>query len=92
MFIREQVQLPSDFKADFSFFWRTSKVNCIDNIYQLSDFTGVDKGGNTIDPRTRESVWRKLSVGYPIGSFIYKKCEEEIAKGKKGDMQAPLLK
>jgi hypothetical protein len=93
VYFREQVKFSPDRAGNLSYVWRSVKVNCIDKIFKLSDFVALDKAGDTTDPRISETGWRNLPEGYPLGSFIYKKCEEETTQGTKGDVRrAPSLK
>jgi len=93
LYFREQVKFSPDRVENFSYVWRSVKVNCIDKIYKISDIVALDKAGNTTDPKTSDPGWRNLSVGYPLDSFVYKKCEEKITQGIAGDVRgAPLPK
>ena len=92
IFYRDQIKCPADWKEDFSYIWRSVKVNCADKIFKLSDFVAIDKAGNTRDPKTSETAWQNLPETSPMGTFAYKQCKERVVQGTEGDVRRTPLK
>lgn len=86
IYFREQLTLSDDNKENYSYIWRSCKVNCADKIFKLSDFVAIDKAGNAVDPNLTETEWRKVVEASPLGTFAFKLCSEKVQQGKEGDV------
>ena len=86
LYFREQIIFPADHKENYSYSWRSCKVNCADKLFKLSDFVALDKAGNVTDPILTETEWRKIEETSPLGTVFFKICNEKIQQGKEGDV------